>query len=274
VDGIDLRGCTDGGLWLRRSTYERETAWAPPHVAEELRLMRRAERDAHVNAVRAQHESHAAVDVLTSARHLYLARIWGALETKAAREAQMFAAVQETRRQWEAVTHATRRIAIAADRELRRRHPGMPIPPLRPHPAELEGAAGPVPDEGAEQTLGGTAHSAPHASPQPQHDADAQRQRLLGLTPGSAESEIPQRVTRIRHHARIAQAKLDELASLPEQAADMDSLSPGLAWPVAAQRDRDAVLQPPRPDVVPSARIAERYYADLANAVRPEPERG
>ena len=29
VDGIDLRGCTDGDLWLRRSTYERETAWAP-----------------------------------------------------------------------------------------------------------------------------------------------------------------------------------------------------------------------------------------------------
>lgn len=34
VDGIDLRGCTDGELWLRRSTYERETAWAPPHVAQ------------------------------------------------------------------------------------------------------------------------------------------------------------------------------------------------------------------------------------------------
>jgi hypothetical protein len=273
VDGIDLRGCTDGGLWLRRSTYERETAWAPPHVAEELRLMRRAERDAHVNAIRAQHEAHAATDVLTAARHLYLARIWSALETKAAREAQMFAAVQETRQQWEAVTQTTRRIAIAADLELRRRHPGMPIPPLRPHPAELEGMADPVPDEGAEQTLGGTANSAPNAPPQSRHDAEAQRQRILGLSLDAAENEIPEHVMRIREHARIAQAKLDELASLPEQAVDMDSLSPGPAWPVAAQRDRDAILQPPRPEVVPSARIAERY-AELANTVRPEPERG
>ena len=147
VDGIDLRGCTDGDLWLRRSTYERETAWAPPHVTEELRLMRQAERDAHVNAVRAEHEHRAAHDPQTAARHQHLARIWRALEAKAAREAQMFAAVQETRRQWEAVTQATRRIAIAADLELRRRHPGLPIPPLRPHPAEREGIVGSAPDE-------------------------------------------------------------------------------------------------------------------------------
>ena len=160
VDGIDLRGCTDGDLWLRRSCYERETAWAPPHVSEELRLMRQAERDAHVNAVRAEHEHRAAHDPQTAARHQHLARIWRALETKAAREAQMFAAVHETRQQWEAVTQATRRIAIAADLELRRRHPGMPIPPLRPHPAEREGIAGSAPDELAwvQLTLDGTAH--------------------------------------------------------------------------------------------------------------------
>jgi conjugative relaxase-like TrwC/TraI family protein len=273
VDDIDLRGCTDGGLWLRRSTYERETAWAPPHVAEELRLMRRAERDAHVNAVRAQHEAHAAADVLTAARHLYLARIWGALETKAAREAQVFAAVQETRRQWEVLTQTTRRTAIAADLELRRRHPGMPIPPLRPYPAELEDAADRVSDEGTEQAPGGIGNSVPTAPPQSRHNAEAQRQRILGLTFATAENEIPEHVTRIREHATIVQAKLDELASLPEQAGDMDTLSPGPAWPVAVQRDRDAVLQPPRPEVVPSTRIAERY-SELANTVRPEPERG
>ena len=51
----------------------------------------------------------------------------------------MFAAVQDTRRQWEAVTETTRRIAIAADIELRRRHPGTQIEPLRPHPNESAG---------------------------------------------------------------------------------------------------------------------------------------
>jgi hypothetical protein len=161
VDGIDLRGCTDGDLWLRRNTYERETAWAPRHVTEELRLMRQAERDAHVNAVRAEHERRAARDPRTAARHQHLARIWRALEAKAAREAKMFAAVQETRRQWEAVTQATRRIAIAADLELRRRHPGLPIPPLRPHPAEREGPADSAPDESTweQRTLDGAAHT-------------------------------------------------------------------------------------------------------------------
>ncbi|HUY52589.1 MAG TPA: hypothetical protein VMV92_43955 [Streptosporangiaceae bacterium] len=139
VEGIDLRGCTDGDLWLRRSTYERETAWAPPHVTEELRLMRTAERDAHVNAVRADHETRAAKDEQTADRHRRLAEIWRALEAKAATEVDMFAAVQETRRHWDTLTETTRAIAIAADLELRRRHPGMQIEPLRPHPADGEG---------------------------------------------------------------------------------------------------------------------------------------
>ena len=144
VDGIDLRGCTDGDLWLRRSTYERETAWAPPHVTEELRLMRTAERDAHVNAIRADHETRAAKDEQTAGRHRQLAAIWRALEAKAAREADMFAAVQDTRRQWETVTETTRTMAIAADAELRRRHPGLQIEPLRPHPAEADSITYPV----------------------------------------------------------------------------------------------------------------------------------
>ena len=285
VDGIDLRGCTDGDLWLRRSTYERETAWAPPHVAEELRLMRQAERDAHVNAVRAEHEHRAAHDPQTAARHQHLARIWRALEAKAAREAEMFAAVQETRRQWEAVTQTTRRIAIAADLELRRRHPDLPIPPLRPHPAEQDGDPRTVhrtsrPGYSSPSTERRTLlarrssgrqrdERAPH-----KQDAEANGQLMLGLTPGTAHHEIPEHVLRIRDNAKIAQAKLDELAGLREPAADADDLSPGLAWPVAQQRDRDAVLQPPQPEVVPSARIAEQYQAATADAVHPEPERG
>ena len=250
VDGIDLRGCTDGDLWLRRSCHERETAWAPPHVSEELRLMRQAERDAHVNAVRAEHEHRAAHDPQTAARHQDLARIWRALETKAAREAQVFAAVQETRRQWEAITQATRRIAIAADLELRRRHPGLAIPPLRPHPAEREGIVGSAPDESAwvQLTLDGTAHPVgATASGQrcnerarDERSAETHGQLMLGLTLRTAHHEIPEHVLSIRDNAKAAQAKLDELASLREPATDTDDLSPGLAWPAIQQRDRDA----------------------------------
>ena len=156
INGIDVRGCSDGDLWLRRATYERETAWAPPHVAEELRLMRLAERDAHVNAVRAEHEARAARGGRGTFRHLRLARIWRALEAKAAQETELFAAAQETRRQWETVTETTRRIAIAADTELRRRHPDLPLAPLRPHPAEAGTPDTPRPDpaDRAERHLG------------------------------------------------------------------------------------------------------------------------
>jgi hypothetical protein len=253
VDGIDLRGCTDGDLWLRRNTYERETAWAPPHVTKELQLMRQAERDAHVNAVRAEHEHHAAHDQRTAARQQRLARIWRVLEVKAAREAEMFAAIKETRQQWEAVSQATRRIAVAADLELRRRRPDLPIQPLRPHPAEREGPADPAPDDRSAET-----HS----------------QLMLGLTPEAAHQGIPEHVLRIRDNTKAAQAKLDELASLREPATDTDDLSPGLARPANQQRDRDAVLQPPRPEVVPATRITEQYHAAAVNADHPGPERG
>jgi hypothetical protein len=288
VDGIDLRGCTDGELWLRRGVYERETAWAPPHVAEELRLIRIAERDAHVNAVRAEHESRAAQDHQSADRHLRLARIWRALEAKAATEAGMFAAAQDTRRQWEVVTETTRRIAIAADLELRRRHPGWQIPALRPHPAESEGItypANPAPAKKngpwVQPTLDGTEHEATHpehqternaAAPVDQREADGRL--VLGLAPQSAYDEIPEQVLRIQRNARIAQARLDDLANTPLPGAEEDGLSPGLAWPVAASRERDAILQPPRPDIVPSARLLEHRHATQAGAGHTEAEPG
>jgi hypothetical protein len=97
---------------------------------------------------------------------------------------------------------------------------------------------------------------------------------MLGLTLTTAHHEIPEHVLRIRDNAKAAQGKLDELASLREPAADVDDLSPGPAWPASQQRVREAVLQPPQPEVIPAARIAERYHAATANARPPESERG
>jgi hypothetical protein len=206
------------------------------------------------------------------------------VETKSAREAEMFATVQETRRQWEGVTQATRRIAIAADLELRRRHPGQPIPPLRPNPAERDGIVGSGSGESAwvQLTLDGVADPVDVGSSgrertervPDKRSAEADGQLMLGLTRETAHGQIPDHVLRIRNNAKTAQAKLDELASLREPAADLDYLSPGPAWPIAQQRDRDAVLQPPRPEVVPSTRIVERYRAVPVHAVSTEPERG
>ena len=270
VDGIDLRGCADGELWLRRSTYERETAWAPPHVAEELCLARIAERDAHVNAIRAEHERRAAHDEQAAARHEQLARIWRALEAKATTETSIFAAAQETRRQWETVTEPTRRIAIAADLELRLRHPGRQIPPLRPHPAEADGITSPAnlaPPADVDCPPGRTEQG---AADRRQTDAEL----ALGLTMQAANEQVPELVLRIRQNASIAQARLDDLAHLPLPGTDADDLSPGPAWPTPAGHDRDAILQPPRPDVVPSTRVLERYLAAQPEASHTEAEPG
>ena len=66
-----------------------------------------------------------------SRRHQAAASMWRAMETKATRIADELAAVHETRRQWEALTEPSRRVAVAADIELRRRHPDMDLEPLK-----------------------------------------------------------------------------------------------------------------------------------------------
>ena len=246
--------------------------------------MRIAGRDAHVNAIRAEHEARAARDQKPRPGTANSPGIWRALEAKAAAEAAMFADVQDTRRQWEAVTETTRRIAIAADIELRRRHPGLPIAPLRPHPAEAAGnvrtaqPGGPMAgDVWIQDTLDGSPHLAEDDTghrelprePAVGKQREADGQLALGLTPQTVHDEIPEQVLRIRQNAAIAQAKLDELAHVPMPGADEDGLSPGPAWPVQAGRDRDAVLQPPQPDVVPSARVLDHYQAAQAGAATP-----
>ncbi|MGH3632213.1 MAG: hypothetical protein ACRDRL_32825 [Sciscionella sp.] len=208
IDGLDLRRCTDGEL--RRGTFERETAWAPPHVASDLGLIRIAKRDAHVNATRAEHESRLGPDARAAARHRELGVRWRAIQVKAAAEARMFTGMQQTRADWEPVTQTTRPIAVAADTELRRRHPRMPITPLTPHPAETTAAA---------------------------QLTDAERLTALGLTLGTATAEIPAEVYRASRAAAQQQAKIDKLKSLPLPAGEPTSChpaSPGQCRPSAS----------------------------------------
>jgi conjugative relaxase-like TrwC/TraI family protein len=269
ADGIDLRGCTDGELWLRRTAYERETAWAPPNVAEELRLMRISQRDAHVNAVRAEHEAAATADLLAAARHQELAAIWRALEAKAAREAAMFTTAQDTRSRWEQLTQTTRAIAIAADAELRRRHPRMELDPLHPHAAEDQRlASATIEQQGnsVQLVLDGIPPSASalpgldeRPGTGPARDSESQTRLVLGLTPAAAKVGITDQVHRIHKNALLTQAGLDELASvsLPDQ---HDGKSPGQARPAPPGARHAAVLQPPQPEIIPAAQVISAYH--------------
>lgn len=101
---------------------------------------------------------------------------------------------------------------------------------------------------------------ASQAMPTTQADRGAAGQRALGLTPETLHEEVPEQVARIRETARQVQAKIDDYASTREPAEEPDTAEPGPAWNVQARRRRDAILQPPKPDIVPASQILERAH--------------
>jgi len=275
ISGIDLRGLVDSQLRLRRARYERELAWAPPHVAEELRLARLQARTAWENAIRADHAARAKVDPEAAARHRMLTGIWQAMHAKADSVADTLAAAQETRRQWAALTEPTRRMALAADLELRRRHPEAKLPPLT--------AAEPGPISGDRSSTAAWVHQAISANaPMTQATAEPERskndgernsaprdvayQQQLDLTATAISADVPEQLARITENARRAQEQIDHLRSLPEFAEHDNSISLGPAWNVLARREREAIIQPPKPEIVPASAVLQRSQGRTATA--------
>jgi hypothetical protein len=66
-----------------------------------------------------------------AARHQELAGSYQALHEAYRQREEVFAATMADRAEWDAATRAQRHLAVAADAELRRRHPGQHYPPLR-----------------------------------------------------------------------------------------------------------------------------------------------
>ncbi len=129
------------------------------------------------------------------------------------------------RADWEQATRAQRHLAVAADAELRRRHPGQHYPPLRS--AEPEPATG------------------------------AQRDELT-LTTAKPPGETDQW---IKDLAAGRQAFADKLAdrqsqTIPSEDPDYGDL--GQAFPGWTGPGRDAILQPPKPEITPSPQILQR----------------
>src|SRR5580704_5622204 len=134
VDGPDVRALPAGRLWLIRDTYAAETAWAPRHVGKELRLARLGQANAGLDAIRAAAEADAARkagDHQRAGRHEVLAASYRAMRNHYRQQETLFVQIMEDRREWEHVTEPSRHLAVAADAELRRRHPGQTIEPLR-----------------------------------------------------------------------------------------------------------------------------------------------
>ena len=128
------------------------------------------------------------------------------------------------RADWEQATRAQRHLAVAADAELRRRHPDQHFAPLRS--AEPEQAA---PAQRDELTL---------TTDKPPREMD---QWIKDLAAGAGPSPTGSPTGR----ARQSRPRTDY--------GDLGQAFPGWTGP-----GRDAILQPPKPEITPSPQILQR----------------
>jgi conjugative relaxase-like TrwC/TraI family protein len=237
VKGVDVRGEPDGRLLLMRGGYETETAWAPRYVGNELRQVRNALARAEQDVVRAEAEAKLARErgqLEVAERHEILGRSARALETAYRGHEAAFTDTMAARGEWERATEHQRRLAMAADSEYRRRHPEEKLPPLR--------------------------------SAEPAQPAEEDRQALI--PDGDAGYQRPQWVADLAARDRAAREKLDELQDVRVPGEDHEWEDEGEAWPEQLARQREAILQPPQPEIKPAGQVME--LARERSAAEPE----
>jgi hypothetical protein len=224
VDHPAVRGMPDGTLLHLRDTYPTETAWAPPWTGDQLRQARTGAWEARLAATRATAEAMAARHHghrNEAARQRNLAASYHAMHEAYQQRDTVLAASMDDRTAWEKATRQQRQLAIAADTELRRRHPDQPHPPLR--------------------------SAEPQPSTPAQHDEPA-------LNPSDDIKQTKELIEELTTQRREFARQYAERARQRQSPAGRDHENQD-AWTSAT---RDAILQPPKPRVEPSARILER----------------
>jgi len=217
--GPDVRAMPDGRLWLLRDSYAAQTARAPRYVGQQLRLSRLGAFDAALGAIRADAEAAAARktgDHDRAARHEHLAASYRAMRDHYQQQGQALAEAMADRREWEQVTAHSRHLAIAADAELRRRHPDQKVDSLR--------------------------------STEPALLSDTEREHGRPA-PGQEISRLQQEL----FHVTLQKRQALKVPTEDPGWSDLDTL-------FSARRPlgQAAILQPPKPSIVPSTRILLR----------------
>ena len=228
ADGVDVRGLPDGSLHLMRESYRTETGWAPRYVTTALRQVRMGAEDAELQAIRRDALAQASRQrgrEAAAAANEQLAASYRAMAGAYRSREMIFEAAAADRREWEAMTEQPRRLAIAADNELRRRHPDQRLEPLR------------------------------SAEPEPVTEAE---QAELVLAPDKEIASIGGWITDLAAQRKIFAEKLAERKSLMIPAEDPDYEDLGQAFPAFGPAGKDAILQPPKPMIKPSERVIER----------------
>jgi hypothetical protein len=137
----------------------------------------------------------------------------------------VFAAVMADRTEWEAATRQQRQLAVASDAELRRRHPGQYYAPLR------------------------SAEPAPATSTQ---------RAELTMTSGEQTAEMGQWIKALAAGRRTFADRLANRQSQTIPSEDPDYGHLGQAFPPWRRPAREAILQPPMPEIPPSPEILQR----------------
>ena len=140
-----MREHSDGQLWAWRNAWHREMAWAPEYKGDDLALVRGEIRRAEIESDRARRNAEVADTPEARQRLQDLAAIHADWEHTVRGLAGRLAEAQAGYDAWETATAPTRERAIAADAELRRRHPDTWIEPLRPQHADTERPVEPEP---------------------------------------------------------------------------------------------------------------------------------
>ncbi len=210
---VAVRTLPDQSLMHMRDSYRSETGWAPPHVGKQIREVRRGAETMRLKAIRAEAEAQNAKDQAVAARHADIAAKARALEAQHREHEATLGEVMEDRELWDKLTEGSRRLAVQADLEFRRRHPDRKIRPLE-----------------------STEPKAPEESlPEPGWLAELNEQR---------------RVFREELEAR-------QNVMVPPENPDWEDEGP--AWQVWQAR-RDAILQPPKPEIQPAEGVLEAAH--------------
>jgi hypothetical protein len=228
ADGPDVRGMPDGRLLHLRDTYPTESAWAPRYVGDELRQVRAAAWHARLAGLRASAEAKAAArrgEHDHAAQQQQLGASYQALHEAYRHRETVFAAIMADRADWDSATRAQRHLAVAADAELRRRHSEQHYPPLR--------------------------------SAEPQPATQAQRDELT-LTPGQPIPQMGQWVKDLAAAHQTFAHRLAERQNMTVPSEDPDYGHLGQAFPPWPGPARDAILQPPKPEITPSPQVLQR----------------
>jgi hypothetical protein len=166
------------------------------------------------------------------------------------------------------MTEPTRRLARAADIELKRRGVISRDDHLRS--AEPEGFAYPDRQPGHQVWVQPRLDGTVELPREPERLSSAEQETralgILGLTPGHDQPELPLQVTEIAQYNHKRQAEIDERRSMRIPAEEPDEMDLGEAWNVLAERRRDAVIQAPKPPIPPADKILERAAEREAEA--------